>query len=105
MARFTFVILYFTLFSLALIAQVEPSSGNDIITSFDQRKQHALNSIFKNYPAKSIGPVVQGGRVSDLAINQENVLEYYVSYASGGVFKTMDNGITFHPIFDEQGAL
>jgi hypothetical protein len=46
-----------------------------------------------------------GGRIADLEINKENVHEYYVGYASGGVFYTEDNGITFKPIFDNQGAL
>ena len=90
---------------LALLSQSKPSSGDDIINSYEQRKQHAVTSIFRDYPARSIGPAVQGGRVSDLAVNQNNVHEYYVAFASGGIFRTEDNGITFDPVFDGQGAL
>lgn len=73
--------------------------------SFKQRGELAAKSILKNYPARNVGPVVQGGRVTDIAVNPNDSKEYYVAYASGGIFKTVNNGITFEPIFDDQGAL
>ena len=105
MVKHIFVNILFIMSYLALLSQSKSSSGVDIINSYEQRKQHAVSSIFRDYPVRSIGPVVQGGRVSDLAVNQNNVHEYYVAFASGGIFRTEDNGITFDPIFDEQGAL
>lgn len=73
--------------------------------SFNQRDEQSAKSILKNYPARNVGPVVQGGRVTDIAVNPNDSKEYYVAYASGGIFKTINNGITFEPIFDDQGAL
>src|SRR5215469_10275080 len=61
--------------------------------------------LFKNLKARSIGPAVMGGRVSDIAISPNNPFIFYVGLAHGGVFKTNDNGITFDPIFDKQPML
>ncbi len=61
--------------------------------------------LFKNLKARAIGPAVMGGRVSDLALDPRNPAVFYVGLATGGVFKTSDNGVTFSPIFDKQPTL
>jgi photosystem II stability/assembly factor-like uncharacterized protein len=61
--------------------------------------------LFKNLKARSIGPAVMGGRVSDIAIDPRNPFVFYVGFGHGGVFKTNDNGVTFQPIFDKQPML
>ena len=40
------------------------------------------------------------GRVTDLEVNPENSTEFYVAYASGGLWYTNNNGTTFEPILD-----
>ncbi|MEM9868117.1 MAG: glycosyl hydrolase [Bacteroidota bacterium] len=40
------------------------------------------------------------GRVVDLEVNPGNPTEFYVAYASGGLWHTKDNGISFEPILD-----
>ena len=67
--------------------------------------QNTDNSLLKDYKARSIGPVVQGGRIVDLAVDSNDSFTFYVGYASGGVFKTTNNGATFSPVFDNQGSL
>src|SRR5256714_14743497 len=62
-------------------------------------------ALFKNLKARSIGPAVMGGRVSEIAIDPRNPFVFYVGLAHGGVFKTNDNGVTFQPIFDKQPML
>src|SRR5437667_12724033 len=59
-------------------------------------------ALFKNLKARSIGPAVMGGRVSDIAIDPRNPFVFYVGLGNGGLFKTNDNGVTFQPIFDKQ---
>ena len=61
--------------------------------------------LFKNLKARSIGPAVMGGRVSDIALDPHNPFVFYVGLAHGGVFKTEDNGVSFDPIFDKQPVL
>ncbi|MEL7533496.1 MAG: glycosyl hydrolase, partial [Bacteroidota bacterium] len=36
--------------------------------------------------------------------NSANRFEYYVAVASGGVWKTINNGTTYQPVFDSQGS-
>ena len=104
MLKITRLTLLAVIAASPLWAQVAPSTGEHIHASYQLREQLAKTSLLKEYPVRSIGPVVQGGRVSDLAVT-DNPAHYYVAYASGGVFKTTNNGITFEPIFDNQGAL
>ncbi len=44
------------------------------------------------------------GRIADLAIHPENENIWYVAVASGGVWKTVNAGVTFKPIFDDQSV-
>lgn len=53
---------------------------------------------------RSIGPAVTSGRISDFGVNPQNHSEYYVASSSGGVLKTTNRGVTFQPIFDDQGS-
>ena len=58
-----------------------------------------------NINAKNIGPTVFSGRVVDIAVNPDSPQEFYVAYASGGVWHTKNNGISFQPIFDDQAVI
>lgn len=49
---------------------------------------------------QSIGPTIMSGRVVDLAVNEENPSAFYVAYATGGVWFTENNGLSFEPITD-----
>jgi photosystem II stability/assembly factor-like uncharacterized protein len=51
---------------------------------------------------RSIGPALMGGRVSDIALHPTDQFTFYVGLATGGVWKTTDNGDTFAPVFDGQ---
>lgn len=53
---------------------------------------------------RNIGPAVTSGRISDFAVNPTNLHEYYVATSSGGVWKTVNAGTTYEPIFDSQGS-
>src|ERR1041384_6657444 len=62
------------------------------------------NPLLRGFRWRSIGPVGQGGRVDDFAVDERNPSTYYISFAVGGVVKTVNNGTTFEPIFDTYGA-
>ncbi len=53
---------------------------------------------------RSIGPAFCSGRIADFAVNPKNHSEWYVAVASGHVWKTVNNGTTFEPIFDNYGS-
>ena len=45
------------------------------------------------------------GRVVDIDVNPSDPSEFYVAYASGGVWHTINNGQSFKPIFDSTATL
>ncbi len=59
------------------------------------------NPLLRPFVWRSIGPVGQGGRVDDIAVDLTNPFRYYVGFATGGLWRTTNNGTTFEPIFDE----
>ena len=51
------------------------------------------------------GPGNIGARVNTIAVNPNNSDEIIAGFASGGVFRTVDNGTTWQPVFDDQADL
>ena len=48
-----------------------------------------------------IGPELMSGRVTDIAVPVEQPFTFYIATASGGVWKTVNEGTTWQPIFDD----
>ncbi|MFT5724193.1 MAG: hypothetical protein ACI9JN_001310, partial [Bacteroidia bacterium] len=62
------------------------------------------SATFSGLKFRSVGPALTSGRISDIAVNPDNTVEYFVAVASGGVWKTSNAGITYTPVFDKQGS-
>ncbi len=80
------------LFSAAIAAQDKDS------------KDSTLAETVAGLKWRNIGPAFTSGRIADFAVNPQNHAEYYVAAASGHIWKTSNNGITFEPVFDHYGA-
>lgn len=65
---------------------------------------HAVSkdTVFNGLKLRSIGPAFMSGRIAAIAIHPENENTWYVGVASGGVWKTVNSGTTWTPIFDDQ---
>ena len=59
---------------------------------------------FAGLEFRSIGPAFMSGRIADIAIHPEDDNLWYVGVGSGGVWKTKNAGVTWAPIFDDQGS-
>jgi photosystem II stability/assembly factor-like uncharacterized protein len=70
----------------------------------EEKKGGMSADTFSGLKFRSIGPAVASGRVMSLAVNPKNKFEYYVGVASGGVWKTVNDGTTWSPVFDDQGS-
>jgi photosystem II stability/assembly factor-like uncharacterized protein len=58
----------------------------------------------KNLEFREIGPAVMGGRIDDFGVVESNPNIVYAGTASGGVWKTTNNGTTWEPVFDKEGV-
>ena len=99
----------FTLFLVCLnvnyaSAQVKATTGADILAGIQQRKNLNESSILKNIKYRNIGPSNMSGRVVDLEVNPTNPNEFYVAYASGGLWYTNNNGQSLEPIFEKEAV-
>ena len=100
---FLYVILAFSLSSAAAMIQKEKPA--DQKKSKEEKKDTLLNSgTVAGLKFRSIGPAFASGRIADFAVNPKNHTEWYVAVASGHIWKTVNNGTTFEPVFDNYGA-
>ena len=90
--------LAFTIFSSGIYAQKK--KGTKANTNDYWLKSTQLSGL----KFRSIGPALTSGRISDIAVNPNNFNEYYLAVASGGVWKTVNHGVSFEPIFDAEGS-
>lgn len=81
------------------------TSGAKRLESFSKLQKERENSLLKNVEFTSIGPTVMSGRVVDIDVNPDDPTIFYVAYASGGLWKTTNNGISFYPIFDNEATI
>lgn len=94
-------LLKFFFFSFPVLFFAQTSTDpNKVIEGLALQAELMKNSIVKNIKFENIGPSVMSGRVSDIEVNPLNPKEFYVAYASGGLWYTNNNGNTFDPIFD-----
>lgn len=83
---------------------IKPTSEKALQESVDKHKAMLASTPLKDFKARNVGPTNMSGRIVDIEVaNDGNT--FYVAAASGGIWKTEDNGQSFTPIFDHQGAL
>ncbi|MGD8305367.1 MAG: glycosyl hydrolase [Ignavibacteria bacterium] len=70
----------------------------------EKDKSSYKTSTFDGLKFRSLGPAVTSGRVTDFAVNPDNIHEFYVAVASGNVWKTTNSGTTWEPVFDNYGS-
>lgn len=87
-----------------VLAQNQPpyTSATERIQSFEQRKALEQASIINGVALRNVGPTIMSGRVTDLDVSPSDPTHFYVAYASGGLWKTVNNGQSFEPLFDNE---
>lgn len=53
---------------------------------------------------RSIGPATMSGRFVDMDVVESNPFTMYVASATGGLFRTTDNGVTWTPVFEKEAV-
>ncbi|HSI72541.1 MAG TPA: hypothetical protein VK934_05150 [Fimbriimonas sp.] len=84
-----------------------PVHGMDAATrlvGFAKRQQMEKDSHFGGLMWRNIGPESQGGRVIDIHAPLDNPDKLYVAFATGGLWRTEDDGNTWVSLFDDQSS-
>ncbi|MDB2657828.1 glycosyl hydrolase [Flavobacteriaceae bacterium] len=90
----------FLFITLGISAQ-QSATESEVVTKALQEKEALINtSIIKNISFTNIGPTIMSGRVADIDVNPNDPTEFYVGYASGGLWYTKNNGTSFKPVLD-----
>jgi len=76
-------------------ARQENKKNNSIVASITP-------DLFKNLVWRNIGPANMAGRIADIEGVPGNSNIVYVGAASGGIWKTVNGGVTWTPVFDDQ---
>jgi len=94
--------------SFTLSAQTTPppyTPAEARLDGYQQRLALAQQSLTNGLEFRNVGPTVQSGRVVDLEVWKKNPTHFYVAYASGGLWKTEDNGTSFMPLFQNEAVM
>src|SRR5215510_10346598 len=83
---------------VALVGLALPAPAAEPTTSVE-------GTLINSLPVRNIGPANMGGRIVDVAVVESNPKVMYVAAATGGMWKTTDDGNTWVPVFDRQSTL
>jgi len=104
MNKFSFLLSLFIVIGTSGNAQkiIEKTPAKQRVQWYKQHVEIKENSIFKNLPWQFVGPTNVSGRMTDVEVVTPKGENYtvYVASASGGIWKTQNEGITWHPIFE-----
>jgi len=92
-------VFVFTLFSSILLLAAgigarQAGNGSGALTA----------DALKGLEFRGVGPAIATGRIQDIQIDPKDPNVWYVASAFGGLWKTVNRGITFAPIFDDGGS-
>ena len=95
----------------AKLKPVPPSAQEKAAQPSEQEKENKeappnpmSAGTFEGLKLRLIGPAMISGRVLDFAVDPKNHARYFIAAASGGVWKTENDGISWTPIFDSEGS-
>ena len=81
-----------------------PTSAEARTDSWEHHRELQRNSPYKDLQWRAIGPRRQGGRIESIAAPPGNTSTMYVGAGSGNLWKTVNNGITWAPIFEHEST-
>lgn len=75
-----------------------------LISAQAQNSGQINETVFKSLQFRSIGPAIMGGRIDDFAVVESNPSIVLAATASGGLWRTVNNGTTWEPLFDNEAV-
>ncbi|PHI20462.1 glycosyl hydrolase [Lewinellaceae bacterium SD302] len=95
----------FLLIMASVLSGQTPTSAAERAKGMDARNQMEASTMIGGLEFTNIGPTVMSGRVTDLAVDPANPSRFYVAYASGGLWLTENNGLSFEPLFQHESVM
>ncbi len=89
---------------LAAVALVQGQQGRPPATRPEEPKALLTSEVLAGLSFRNIGPAIMSGRISDIVIHPKERQVWYVAVGSGGVWKTVNAGTTWTPIFDTEAS-
>ena len=80
--------------SLAIASEVEEAGEGSLRAS-----------LLGNLEWRNIGPGMTSGRIAHIAVVEDDTRIIYAATATGGLWKTVNNGTTWKPVFEEEGTV
>ncbi len=102
--NFVFYVAFLLLISQSAFSQSVPTSAEDRLKSWEFHLKLRNESVFKELEWRAVGPQKQGGRIESIACPPGNTSTIYVGAGSGNLWKTMNNGTTWEPIFEYEST-
>ena len=66
--------------------------------------QELTSELLDGLPLRNIGPATMSGRIVDLAVLESDPYTFYAATATGGIWKTTNNGVSFEPVFEDEAT-
>jgi photosystem II stability/assembly factor-like uncharacterized protein len=90
--------MFSSLMLTALVATAQP------VAPAPKEKKEDKAPPFGAFKLRSIGPALTSGRVVGFAVDPSDRAKYFVAVACGGVWKTVNAGTTWTPVFDGESS-
>ena len=84
--------------------QSSEKAGLSRLEAWELHKQMAENSRFKHLPWRAMGPKFAGGRIEAVDTPRGDLKTIYAAVGSGGLWKTVNTGLTWKPIFTQEST-
>jgi len=75
------------------------------LAGYERRLALERSTPFASLRFRSVGPEVQGGRIVDLDAPRERPGTLFVAFATGGLWRTDDQGGSWTPLFDHESTI
>ena len=82
----------------------QPTSAMDRMASWQVHLEQQRTSPYRDLKWRAVGPQKQGGRIESIACPAGHTSVMYVGVGSGGLWKTVNNGTTWKPVFQDQST-
>lgn len=97
------LILLFTNVNSAL-AQIKSTTAAERLNGIEKRKLLEKDTSLNSIKFRNVGPSIMSGRVVDIDVNPNDPTEFYVAYATGGLWYSNNNGQSLVPVFDKENT-